>query len=154
MDVIELLDLIKRYEPEYFIDLQINNNKVVGFYKTMYVLDPSGIGEDRPYLFPTTFSFENGKVKTTMVFGSVREDFYIPKVEGTGFGTELITASVGFHHYKLLMAVQHDNGSHVFNGGVHVKAFMGIILDLAGLGFPFMRIADNESIHTDQTFFK
>ena len=142
-------------EFDSFTQLKVINNKVVGFYKTRYVFYENYRGEKRSYLFPTTFSLENGKVKTTMVFGSVTDDFCVPNVQGTGEGTELVTASVGFHHYKLLMAIQHElDQPEMGMYGFHYKSFAGIIVGLDNLGFPFMRIAERDSINTDQDFFK
>ena len=148
MQLVDLLNYIENsVGNEYFTNLHIVNNNVVGFYKTIYVTYEDVNKNTKPYLFPTTFKFVNNRIHTTMVFGSVISNFTVPhNINGTGYGTKLVTLGVGNHLYKLLTAIQTDSPNNFNEYSFHLKAFMGIILDLESAGFPFMRIADNTSI--------
>ena len=152
MNANELFDYIyKHIGTTYLTKVKIVNNKVVAFYQTSSVCYINSNEEEIPYLFPVTFSYERGKIKTRMVFGSVTEDFYVPKVSNSIYGVNLITNRVGFHDYQLLMAVQDDLEAYE---GFYLKPFMALIAELDGLGFPFMRIANKNSIMKDQVLFK
>jgi hypothetical protein len=138
MNITELLSVIEG--DDYFMDQHIFNNTVVGFYKTSVVKYKNVKDEDTSYLFPTTFRFIDNKIETIMTFGSVDRNFEIPRnVNGTEYGTNLQTVSVGNHLYKLLIGRQE-------NEYIDTKVFICIIEALDNIGFPFMRIANNESI--------
>ena len=152
MEAHELLEYIEKHVgTSYLTELRVVNNKVVAFYQTISVKYLNSNGEQTPYLFPVTFSYEGGKIKTTMVFGSVTDNFRVPKVEATAYGLTLMAPHVGFHYYKLLIAVQNDLEGYE---GFYLKPFMALISELGGLGFPFMRIADNNSINIKPSFYK
>ncbi len=150
MEAIDMLNYIENEINfnEYFIDLHIMNNSVVGFYKTRAVKYDNIKGIKESYLFPTTFIFNNGKIETSMVLGSVEKYFQIPIIKyAIDFETNLVTSGVGNHLYKLLIAKQRlDNSKSELGGLINTKAFMAAISDLEDMGFPFMRITNNKAI--------
>lgn len=157
MQSIELLNILEQsFFSGYFIDLHIINDNVVGFYKTKEVKYKNINNEEVSYLFPTTFKTINGCIQTTMVFGSVERNFEAPRLNGTGYGTELITLGVGTHLYKLLAGQQYissDDEEFVFSEyGLYIKSFICIIEALDGIGFPFIRITNNSNIEKDNFY--
>ncbi len=150
MEAIEILNHIENAYDEYFIDLHIINNSVVGFYKTHSIKYYNAKGMEESYLFPTTFIFNNGKIETSMVLGSVERNFKIPvnnEIENGSFNeTNLVTSGVGYHLYKLLIAEQRLNHTPHDFGLINIKAFMLVIFGLDQIGFPFMRITNNKSL--------
>ncbi len=150
MEAIDMLNYIENEINfnEYFIDLHIMNNSVVGFYKTRAVKYDNIKGIKESYLFPTTFIFNNEKIETSMVLGSVERNFQIPVLDySVAFETNLITSGVGYHLYKLLIAKQRlNNTENELFGLINIKAFMSAISDLEDMGFPFMRITNNKAI--------
>lgn len=148
MNSIDLFNLVEQRicsHYNYFEDLHIINNKVVGFYKTKYVRYKDKNDKSISYLFPTTFEIEDDKIKTTIIFGSVERDFEVEDVNGTGFDTYLETFSVGNHLYKLLGLIQYDELSNNYLD-YRIKPIVCVIESLNAMKFPFMRIANNKSI--------
>ncbi len=157
MDAIDILNYI---ETEvnfdefivYFIDLHIMDNSVVGFYKTQSIKYDNIHGEKESYLFPTTFVFNNGKIETSMVLGSVKRNFQIPRNDSINYAreveTNLVTSGVGRHVYKLLIAKQRldDIDNEEVDSMINIKSFMHVISGLDDTGFPFMRITNNKAI--------
>jgi hypothetical protein len=152
MDTVGLLNAVEEINSFFgegtFVDLHILNNSVVGFYKTKVVKYKNIKNEDTSYLFPTTFRLINNKIETVMTFGSVNRNFEIPKnINGTEYGTILHTLSVGNHLYKLLVGRQfiEDEDIGIQIKGFELKSFICIIEALDSIGFPFIRITNNES---------
>ncbi len=132
-----------------FVDLHIVDRQVTGFYKTHVVKYKNAHNENVSYLFPTSFKWENNKLKTTMVFGSVERTFHIPQnINGTGHGTELKTVDVYPNYYKLLIAEQINTESWRYDS-LDLKPFVCIIEALCQLEFPFMRITNNHNIKSN-----
>lgn len=156
MNGVMLLSLIEEINSFFsdatndtFIDLHILNNSVVGFYKTKVIKYKNHKNEDVSYLFPTTFRLINNRIETIMTFGSVDRNFQIPKdINGTEYGTILQTVNIGNHLYKLLIGRQflEDEDVGVQIKGFELKSFICIIEALNNIGFPFMRITNNEAI--------
>ncbi len=145
MTTIELLNFVENIG--YFKDIHIVDNTVVCFYQTMVVKYKNKKNEDSSYLFPTTFRYLNNKIYTTMVFGSVERGFLIPNnVNGVGDGTELKLYSVNNHLYNLLVG-ENISDPNTENFEIHMmKSYVCIIEHLDHIGFPFMRITNNNSI--------
>lgn len=92
----------------------------------------------------------DNKFHITMVFGSVERSFEIPThVNGTQDSAELKLMSVSGHLYSLLVGINivdvNENYMHL-NLNKIVKPYVCIIEHLDRLGFPFMRITNNDSI--------
>lgn len=154
MDAVGLLSAVEEinsfFGDDTFVDLHILNNSVVGFYKTKVVKYKNIKNEETSYLFPTTFRLINNKIETFMTFGSVVRNFEIPNnINGTEYGTVLQTVSVGNHLYKLLVGRQfiEDEDMGVQIKGFELKSFVCIIEALDYVGFPFIRITNNEAIN-------
>lgn len=141
-------ELLNEVNGHYFIDCNIvDNNTITGFYKTRVVKYTNAKQEQVSYLFPTTFKIIGGSVHTMMTFGSVTRKFQVPyRLNGTGHGTELSAIRVNGHFYSLLVATQ----QYVEWDGVDTKSFICIIEALNKIGFPFMRIANNNSVLLDE----
>ena len=96
MDILNYME--NNYYTDYFIDLHIVDNQVVGFYKTHSIKYKNTYNEDISYLFPITFNFINNKIETTITFGSVERNFTIPDLIGKsickGNNLELFTIPV------------------------------------------------------------
>jgi hypothetical protein len=124
-----------------FVNLQIENDAVVGFYKTRVVKYKNTENEDVSYLFPTTFRVVDNVIKTTMTFGSVERNFILPSnINGVesypdSYTMNLKTVGVGNHLYNLLIAEMY--------GFLDTKPFVCIIEDLNNRGFPFIRITSS-----------
>lgn len=149
MEAIDILTYIENdFINEHFIDLRIMNNSVVGFYKTHTVKYDNIHGITESYLFPTTFIFNNGKIETSMVLGSVEKYFQIPILQyAIDFETNLVTSGVSNHLHKLLIAKQRlDNSENELGCLINTKAFMAAISELDSMGFPFMRITNNDAL--------
>ena len=143
MKALDILNYMERsFMTDYFVDLHIINNSVVGFYKTHTVKRRN----QQAYLFPITCSFANGKLHTTMTFGSVQRNFILPRndeiIMAQKAGVDLNMLTINNHIYKLLTAQQNSIlSSDIRHDSINVKAFMAIILGLANIDFPFIRIA-------------
>ena len=148
-DKMKISELINKIDGYYIIDCNIvDNNTITGFYKTQVVKYTNVKQEEVSYLFPTTFKIIGGNVHTTMIFGSVARNFEVPyRLNGTGHGTELSAVRVNGHVYSLLIATQ----QYVEWGAIDIKSFICIIEALDIIGFPFMRIANNNSVILDET---
>jgi hypothetical protein len=153
MNTLDLLTAIVELNSctgNFFIDLHIINNEVVGFYKTRVVTYRSSSDISTSYLFPTTFRLINNRIENTMTFGSVERNFTIPKgINGTDFGTTLQLMGVGNHIYKLLVGrqyIEYEDDRFPFEV-FEIKSYICIIQALDSIDFPFMRIANNESIN-------
>lgn len=155
MTPIDILNYIEREDiSEVFTDLHIINDTVVGFYKTQHIKYKNLKGEETSYLFPTTFRDMHGLVHTTMVVGSVERNFEIPKIYqfDDNYGTKLQTLGVQSHLYKLLSITQYiqsDNDDYYDEcDGMNIKMLMDFIYQLNHIGFPFMRITNNNSLES------
>lgn len=153
MNSIDLLNKIEKNNyDKLFRDLHIINDTVVGFYKTMVIKYKNKKGEEKSYLFPTTFRNVNGLIHTTMVVGSVERNFEIPRLYqfDDNHGTKLQTYGIQSHLYKLLAITQYikSNNGDYYDGcdGLNIKMLMDSIYHLDLLGFPFMRITNNDSL--------
>lgn len=143
-----LIELLKQVELEiysdFFIDLHILNDRVVGFYKTRVVKYKNNRNQEMSYLFPTTFRVVNNNLEIVMTLGSVDRHFIVPNnINGTEFGTELDTLNVQNHLYKLLIAKQLKDKNDPL--ALDIKSFVCIIEALDNIGFPFMRIEHDTS---------
>ena len=143
MKALDILNYMERsFMADYFIDLHIINNSVVGFYKTHTIKRRN----KQSYLFPITCTFANGKLHTTMTFGSVQRNFVLPQnneiIMAQEAGVDLKILTINNHIYKLLTAQQSSLlSSDIRHDSINVKAFMAIILGLANIDFPFIRVA-------------
>jgi hypothetical protein len=150
MTPIDILNYIEREDmSEVFTDLHIINDTVVGFYKTQHIKYENMKGEETSYLFPTTFRNVNGLIHTTMVVGSVERNFKIPRIHqfDDNYGTKLQTFGIQSHLYKLLSITQYIqlNNCDYYDEceGFNIKMLMDSIHQLDRIGFPFMRITNN-----------
>ncbi len=151
-----VIDLLKKIENEnidaLFVDLHIIDETVIGFYKTQIVKYENSNGEKTSYLFPTTFKLIDGLIHTTMIVGSVERSFLTPKIYDSHqkYGTNLQIIGVQSHLYNLLAITQYiqvDNDDYYEQcNGLNIKMLMDCIYQLNQLGFPFMRITNNESL--------
>lgn len=148
-DYIALTDFMDSLEhDECFINLDIEKDVGIGYYKTMHIQYKDIKGNEVPYLFPMTFQFVNGKLAVNMVLGSVDKNFIAPiNINGTYTDSKhykgtvsLNTISLGFHTYKLLAI---EGIGDIFD----LKSYQCIIEGLDNIGFPFMRISSNNSIN-------
>ena len=153
MTNIEILNYIENHwisDCEYFVDLHILDNRVVGFYKTQTVAYTNAHGEISFYLFPITFSYRNSKFEISMTFGSVERDFIVPKLpENCTYTDETIltTVGVGNHLYKLLVAYQSNEiRNDDYEELINIKSFQCAILGLEQISFQFLRITNNNNI--------
>lgn len=156
MTPIEFLNKIEKTNQDNgyvcFVDLHIINDSVIGFYKTQIIKYENSNGEKVSYLFPTTFKEINGLIYTTMMIGSVERNFELPKIHhfSENYGTKLQTINVQSHLYKLLAITQYiqlgNDDYYDECNGLNIKMLMDSIYQLNNLGFPFMRITNNESI--------
>lgn len=149
MKALDILNYIENNPlGNYFIDLHIVDNQVVGFYKTHSIKYKNTYKEDVSYLFPTTFIFTNNTIEIMVTFGSVERNFIAPNILGEYIcrnnNVELVTIPIYPHLYKLL-AVKYSsidkNQDIYFN-----KELASIISTLEGIGFPFIRITNNNSL--------
>jgi hypothetical protein len=153
MDAIEILNYVENdFLEGNFIDLHILNNTVVGFYKTQFLKYKDIKGNEVSYLFPITFMFNNGKMEISMTFGSVERNFQMPiDIECFNIGVDveanLVTIGVGNHLYKLLVLKIGINNTETKEFGfLGIKVFIDMIAQLKWIGFPFMRIATNNTL--------
>jgi hypothetical protein len=150
MTIIEILNYIENYWISEFTDLHIIDNSVVCFYKTHTIKYTNVNNQIVSYLFPTTFSFRNGKLETSMIFGSVERNFTVPRLKedcSYSDGTILTTIGVGNHLYKLVIAYQSNEVKNKdYNELINIKPFQCAILGLDQIGFPFMRITNSNNI--------
>lgn len=164
MNVTGLLNKVEEVVSAYnfigdgklFLDLHIIDDTVVGFYKTIEIKYNNIKNEEISYLFPTTFRWLNGKLHTTIVFGSVDRHFIIPSIDHlyTKYGMKLSTMNVSNHLYKLLIATQYienEEDENIVNG-FELKSIVNVISYLNEIGFPFMRITNNTSIKLENSY--
>lgn len=146
MTILELLKFVENIDKNILKDIHIVNDTVVCFYKTIFVKYTNKNNEKISYLFPTTFRYSNNKIHTSMVFGSVERSFQLPNgINGVGYGTELKLYSVNNHLYSLFVGENIlDTTTEYFH--FNIKSYMGIIEHLDKMGFPFMRITNNDAL--------
>jgi hypothetical protein len=150
-----LLDLMDDLENEdYFIDLVLDNNSIICFYKTIELKYLDSKNNNISYLFPTTFRVVNGQILVNMVLGSVYGDFVVPEnINGTFINSkhymgsvQLKKFNVGYHSYHLLCI---EGIGNLFD----TKPYQCIMIDLYNIGFPFMRITNNGSMNVIEDKF-
>ncbi|MDD2267362.1 hypothetical protein [Sulfuricurvum sp.] len=132
-----------------FVDLDILEDRGIGYYKTIHIKYKDINGNDISYLFPITFQYINGNLVFTMILGSIEKDFIVPEnVNGTykdskhfQGSVELKTSNVSYHSYKLLVI---DGRTNIFD----LKSYQCIIEGLNSIGFPFMRISNSIAINS------
>lgn len=85
----------------------------------------------------------------TIVFGSVDRNFIIPTAiddRATKMRIFLTVSGVVSHIYKLLIAM------NTLNNESDLKAIMILIQDLDRIGFPFMRITNDQALFARRDF--
>ena len=148
----EIINYIEEsFMSHYFVDLHLSNNDVIGFYKTQSLKYIDKNNQEISYLFPVHFSFHNSLLITRMTFGFVERGFTLPKlkedcayVDGLVFRTEPSEDLI----YNRLVAIQthnikEKNRHHEY---INIKSFMCSILGLSQIGFPFMKIINQNTL--------
>jgi len=143
MTALEILHYIEHHGRDLFINLYIVDNKVVGYYKTKVIKYQDFYDNTCSYLFPVEFIFIDGVIETTMFFGFVDKLFLLPNLNGTKVDTKLILIESSDGLYNKLFAKQSGVCSW---GYINTKSFVCLIESLNYIGFPFMKIATNDSL--------
>lgn len=130
--------------------MHIINNTVVGFYKTSVVKYKNHNNEDTPYLFPVSFIVGNSAMQVAITYGSVERNFEVPQnFSYNNYRSKLKTVSVGNHLYSLLVGTDTVSYTDYLEREIQTtlkELIYCLIPELNEMGFPFMRIANNDSI--------
>jgi len=82
-------------------------------------------------------------IETVMTLGFVDNNFVLPDVNGSKQSTKLIKKDTESNLYQILLAKQ--SGENMW-GMINIKSFQCLLESLNYIGFPFIKIINNESL--------